>query len=284
MNISAWLERPTGERTPIHGACFVGRSATSTLMLADDRVSRRHAIIQAQGENEHWLIDLGSANGTYVNGRRISQAHRLADKDQIKIGGFSLTFRKPASQHPGREFTTTTDKTVQDIKTVNCWLLVADIEGSTQMIKRLPPEEAPRLTARWLADCKQLLEENGGIVNKFLGDGFFAYWLDTPGLATTVRRALGLLQTLQEKEQPRFRIVAHYGAVIIGGSASLGEESLLGNEVNFVFRMEKLAGSLGILRLLSEPAHTQLKSLLTTTDEGPHEVPSFDGAFQFFSF
>ncbi len=40
---------------------------------------------------------------------------------------------------------------------------------------------------------------------------------------------------------------------------SMGEESLIGKEVIFVFRMEKLAGSLGILLMASEPAKAKLE-------------------------
>jgi hypothetical protein len=42
-----------------------------------------------------------------------------------------------------------------------------------------------------------------------------------------------------------FRVVIHLEPVAVGGVASMGEESLIGKEVNFIFRLEKLAGSLG---------------------------------------
>src|SRR5207249_5085125 len=187
-------------------------------------------------------IDLGSANGTYLNCRRVSHPCRLADKDEIKIGADCFTFH-----HPGlRPFTesqeASTEKTAQEIKAVNCWLLVADIEGSTQFIQRLPAEEAPRIAGRWLAECKHIIEGHGGTINKFLGDGFFAYWFERENPAASVAGALATLKLQQAREQPSFRVVAHYGKVLAGGGASLGEESLMGNEVNFVFRLEKLAG------------------------------------------
>jgi hypothetical protein len=43
-----------------------------------------------------------------------------------------------------------------------------------------------------------------------------------------------------------------------GGIASMGEESLMGSDLNFVFRLEKLAGSLGESCGLSESAHAKL--------------------------
>ncbi len=252
-------------------------------MLSDDRVSRRQAMIQSQAD-EYWLVDLGSANGTYLNGRRIIQAQRLADKDQIKIGGFSLLFRKPHSQSPAREMVTSTEKTVLEIKTLDCWLLVGDIEDSTGFLKRLAPQEGPRLTGRWLSDCKQIVEENRGVMNKYLGDGFLAYWLNELDLTVPVGRAMQSLKTLQEKKQLHFRTVLHFGSVEIGGGGSLGEESLGGNEVNFVFRMEKLAASMGQPRLVSGPAQEKLKSVLPLSPEGEHPVHNFEGRFPFFTF
>ena len=49
----------------------------------------------------------------------------------------------------------------------------------------------------------------------------------------------------------------------IGGVASMGEESLMGGEVNLIFRLEKLAGSLGEPCCLSETAQTKLHGLVS---------------------
>jgi adenylate cyclase len=281
---TAWLESASGLHTPIHGTCFLGRSATSNIVLADDRISRRHAMVHAQGEDEYWLIDLGSSNGTYVNGRRISHPCRLADRDRIELGAQCFTFRHPKATPLTDAALTTTDKTVQDIKAVQCWLVVADIEASTRFIKSAAPEEGLRITGRWLSRCKQLIEERGGVINKFLGDGFLAYWPERGQAAGAVTQAARELKRIQQEAEPRFRVVVHVGKVFVGGGASLGEESLLGNEVNFVFRMEKLAGSLGVPCLLSEAASNQLQTLLPTEEAGRHALPGFDGQFKFFSF
>jgi hypothetical protein len=63
----------------------LGRTAGNDLVISDERVSRRHAIIE--WEHGEWRInDLGSTNGTWVNGRQVSRA-RLADGDEIELGG-----------------------------------------------------------------------------------------------------------------------------------------------------------------------------------------------------
>jgi len=55
----------------VTGNCSLGRAVGNDIVLVDDRVSRRHSTIHAQGERELWIVDLGSRNGTYLNGRRV---------------------------------------------------------------------------------------------------------------------------------------------------------------------------------------------------------------------
>src|SRR5262245_29514660 len=92
---SAWLEDASGKRVPIRGTCSLGRAESNQVTLQDDTVSRRHAVIQPQGEQEYWLVDFGSRNGSYVNGKRIAQPTRLRDGVTITIGAFQYVFRQP---------------------------------------------------------------------------------------------------------------------------------------------------------------------------------------------
>src|SRR4029077_11794623 len=103
-------------------------------------------------------------------------------------------------------------------------------------------------------------------------DGFFAYWREDANAAKNVAGALNRLKEAQARNQPRFRLALHFGLVAIGGVPSMGEESLMGKDVNFVFRMEKLAGSLGILLLTSAAGKNKLGSLIQTEPAGAHEL------------
>lgn len=282
-DIPAWLTPPGGGRVVIRGTCSIGRSPSNQLVLTDDKVSRRHAIVHTQEQNEFWLVDLGSSNGTCLNGRRVTQPVRLRDQDQIDIGHFRIVFHEPTqATAPAAHFDP--DKTLHEIKSAKCWLLVADIEASTQLSRRLPDSELPMITGRWLAECKQIVEECGGSINKFLGDGFFAYWYDREKIVPNLVRALEAFKRLQAHSQPSFRVVVHYGRVSTGAGASMGEESLLGKEVNFVFRMEKLAALIGELCLLSEPAREQIAAQLPVSEAGRHALSGFEGDHLFFSF
>jgi len=90
----AELEKPDGERVRIERSCSLGRTSSSDVVLPDQKVSRRHALIQAQKQYEFWLMDLGSSNGTYLNGRRVTEPVLLRNQDQIEIGPFRLVFRQ----------------------------------------------------------------------------------------------------------------------------------------------------------------------------------------------
>ena len=69
----------------------LGRDETCEVVLPDDRISRQHARISFEGDG-YVLRDLGSRNGTYLNGRRISQPEPLRHRDIIALPGVTLRF------------------------------------------------------------------------------------------------------------------------------------------------------------------------------------------------
>jgi predicted component of type VI protein secretion system len=74
-----------GKRFFIESPMFlVGRDAQCDLVIADRQVSRRHAVV-SQEEDQYILKDLGSKNGTFVNGQELSEAHVLQDGDEVQI-------------------------------------------------------------------------------------------------------------------------------------------------------------------------------------------------------
>ena len=63
--------------------------------MPDEGISRRHAEIR-QEDGEYWVVDLGSMNGTRVNGKRIDR-QRLADGDTIVLGSTEIVFGRSTS-------------------------------------------------------------------------------------------------------------------------------------------------------------------------------------------
>src|SRR6266478_1709738 len=278
----AWLETPGRDRIRVEGNCSIGRSAKNTMVLDSPRISRRHAIINVQNVGEFWLIDFGSSNGTFLNKRRVHHPVKLCDQDQIIIGDFVFTFRQPIEVTSEYQ-TTFIERTIREIENVACWLLVADIENFTPLSRSLTSDKLARLIGGWVATCKEIIEAYEGMIDKYLGDGFFAYWRDDENAAKDVAAALDQLKQAQAKNEPRFRLALHFGLVAIGGVPSMGQESLMGKDVNFVFRMEKLAGSLGISLLTSAAGKDKLGSLVQNEPAGAHELKGFEGKHEFFS-
>ena len=68
----------------------IGRHPDSDLFLDDVTVSRRHAVIR-RIHGGYEISDVGSLNGTYVDGERIDRVP-LADMDEVQIGRFVLVF------------------------------------------------------------------------------------------------------------------------------------------------------------------------------------------------
>src|SRR6266478_2601900 len=278
----AWLETADGKRHPIHGSCSLGRTAANTIVLESPKVSRRHALIHVQNIGEFWLIDFGSSNGTFLNKRRIHQPLRLSDDDQITVGDNVFRFRQP--QKISDEYKTAlAQRTLREIENVPCWLLVADIRNFTPLSRSMQSEDLDVLLGAWIFSCKEIIENHHGIINKYLGDGFLAYWPDAATTPEEIATVISAIKELQRKVSPDFRLVVHFGAVAIGGIASMGEESLMGGEVNLIFRLEKLAGSLGEPCGLSETAHTKLEGLVSTRSLGEFELKGFEGKRAFFA-
>ena len=73
----------------------IGRSPQSTVVLGDDpMVSRKHALVQREASGDYYLSDLGSRNGTFVNGDRIGEAPTaLQNEDLLKIGNTLMKFQ-----------------------------------------------------------------------------------------------------------------------------------------------------------------------------------------------
>jgi diguanylate cyclase (GGDEF)-like protein len=83
-------EAVLGLRVPLGGEAVLGRDADCTVPLPAEDVSRRHARVAPDGAG-HVLADLGSTNGTFVNGQRV-EVHRLAAGDRVRLGPFVAAY------------------------------------------------------------------------------------------------------------------------------------------------------------------------------------------------
>ncbi|MBI3653375.1 MAG: FHA domain-containing protein [Acidobacteria bacterium] len=111
----------------------IGRAVENNdLILNDEKISRWHALLRRVG-NTHLLIDLNSANGTFVNGKQIKE-HLLADKDTISVGSYSLFYYQ---------------ETISSIQ-------VQDIKLGHTIVMRTPSEYMSSLSGPLVADLSAL--------------------------------------------------------------------------------------------------------------------------------
>jgi len=280
----AWLD--LGDRKlPLAGKTLsLGRAKDNNVVFTSNKVSRRHALVHAQGGSEFSLVDLGSSNGTHLNGRRVIQPVSLQSGDVIQIGEQSLTFRiEEAMISDDACYHTEAQATVRDVSELTCWFLLLDIENFVALSGEVPQAELARMVGAWLAECQRVVEQHGGTLSKFLGDGVLVYWNAKLCKPANVVEALNEITAMQTRRQPPFRWVFHFGSAVFGEAVATGELSALGQDLNFLFRMERLAATNGFGSLVSEAAQTQLALLINLYSLGRFPLKGFDGEYPFFS-
>lgn len=272
-----FVQSGTGQEWMVGASCSIGRAEDNDVILKDDKVSRRHALIHRQDDRSYWIIDLGSGNGTYLNGKRLMSPTPLKNEDRIQIARQSLVFFQEAIRPEHSSPVSGPNETIIDIRERRVWLMVGDLVGSSRIAAELPPEESARFIGRWLSDCGALVDSCDGSINKYLGDGFLAYWSDDEKAAGNVLKGLQRFMRMRQQQGALpFRLALHQGRITSGGSGSLGEESLLGLDVNYVFRMEKLAAQLQAWLLFSQTAKDALGDLLPLKCVGTHALEGFE--------
>jgi pSer/pThr/pTyr-binding forkhead associated (FHA) protein len=126
------------------GRLTVGKGDGNDVVLDDATVSRLHASLEDFAEG--WCVnDLGSSNGTFVNGDRIWGPHRLRHGDEIRVGRSRLVFRSTADA--GASQTETEDRPPaltareRDVLVVLCRpLLARDLFTEPASIKEIAAE------------------------------------------------------------------------------------------------------------------------------------------------
>jgi adenylate cyclase len=251
---------------------LIGRSQDATIRLVDSGISRQHATIRREGQL-FWVTDLGSANGSYVNDVAISTARALRSGDRVQFGNSQFWFYQDdpqmnAAYMPGTStqgmLTQVIKTNALPMKTLEATLLVGDLKDFTNLSAQLSAEEVAALLREWYADCETILKPRGAIIDKFMGDGVFAYWPKSDD--KSVARAAECAQLLSDAEatqSPRRKWVQdnlgitvqchvglHLGEVALGAMGR-GVNTAVGEAVNVTFRIEALTRRLNTRVLAS---------------------------------
>jgi adenylate cyclase len=265
----------------------IGRTRENTVCLsASPLVSRQHAVIRCHNGWQYQLIDLGSRNGTYLNDRRVVMPAILENGASIRIADNVLTFLEEADDAGGGDthMEVTLAGTMQpgSVTAEPVAMLVCDIRGFSTMSEKVAPADLSQLLGVWFRELANLVQANSGIVDKFIGDALLAYWSlpagsDAAAAALTVAR--GILERAAERHWPAgepFRVVValHYGAATFSnvGSSAERDQTIIGDAVNTVFRLEATSKEVGATVVLSGDFLAQLAAPPPVTDFGEREL------------
>lgn len=262
--MNAFLQRSENDEIlELGGVSIIGRSAECQVIIPDPRVSRRHAMIRKQ-DGGFFLFDLGSFNGSYLNGSRVTAARRLGHGDVISFADHEFVFGERGGKAAASSFEDVGGSTIALIRSTPVVLLVSDIKGFTSLSESIEADDLAQIIGSWYSECERVLGESGATVDKFIGDCVLAYWttVSSETLSASLRAAEGLLTSCEqiyearpdvfEKVDRHFEIgvALHTGKVAYGGM-SQGEFTLVGDPVNLAFRLEALTRELGTNVLLS---------------------------------
>ncbi len=151
---SVILESPSlSARTQTRFDTFllVGRAPGVDLQILDTRVSKRHATIKLSGDGTFVIEDLGSRNGTTVNGVQITDVTEVEDGSIIGVGDSTLTFRDDAEISD--EFNRTSTITITTERVLKGFPPARDVATTVQL-----KEDYDRLRLLWMISLESNLD------------------------------------------------------------------------------------------------------------------------------
>ena len=262
----------SGRRFPLgEGQSWaIGRGDGCAVMLDSRSVSRLHALIQRRDAGDLALVDLGSRNGSFVNGTRVSFPVTLNDKDKLLFGDQQLIFRNPARSEAvmaasGVDLRNepTTALHTNSLTTI----LVVDIRDFTPMARTLPESLLSQTIGTWFLRSGQIVKRQGSWAQKYIGDAVMAVWIhDHPEqVGADILRVLRAVseinvatseisQTLALPAPLRIGAGVNTGLAILGGT----DYTALGDTVNAAFRLESATKGIGLGVAVGESVYREL--------------------------
>lgn len=240
-------------------------------------------MLQGMEDGGFYLIDLGSRNGTYVNGRRVSVPVVLRDGDLLTFGQTELAFFGPPESvakdlkldpsskesNPSYEITATASLHVRRLISV----MVVDIRDFTVLTQQLDEKILSEAIGTWFRRAGEIIGQYNSWVDKYIGDAIMAVWIHDPNGPTRadiwpLMQAVSTLahMTSQLHEQFPLPFPLRIGAGLNTGYAMVGntgsgdrpDYTALGDTVNAAFRLESSTKPLGVDMALGETTYRYL--------------------------
>ncbi len=250
----------------------LGRGSENDIPLSDKCASRNHAMFQIVGESSYFLIDLGSRNGSFVNGKRVTIPVSLKNGDRIILGETELEFYCPetitspdTNASPNNDENTDAAATAMLHKRQLITVLVVDIRDFTKLTQQMDEQILSEAIGTWFRRAGEIIDRYGSWVDKYIGDAVMTVWIHNAGsgsetVATQdmlkVYRALHELYEMSNQLNQQFELPfqLRVGAGVNTGYAMVGQMgtsehpdyTALGDTVNAAFRLESSTKQLGL--------------------------------------
>ena len=274
----AFLISTEGERKfPLAGAqsWAIGRGEGCAILLDSRSVSRLHALIQRRDAGDYYLVDLGSRNGSFVDGRRVSVPARLEDGNHLVFAEQELLFRDPVPttapagppRPSSRNLPTETMRT-QSLATI----VVVDIREFTSLSRAISEALLSQTIGTWFLRVGQAAEHRGSWAQQYIGDAVMAVWVhrNAASVSTDLQQVLRAVCEFHRSTGEIGRALQLPNALRIGAGISTGRVMLggtdytaLGETVNAAFRLESATKTVGISVMLSEATFADCLALET---------------------
>lgn len=237
-------------------------------------------MIQVMESGEFYLIDLGSRNGSFVNGRRVSVPVTLQDGDLMTFGQTELRFYCPSHRAVlssddhvnSHDLTSTATLHLRRLISV----MVVDIRDFTVMTRQIEEKVLSESIGTWFRCAGEIIGEHGSWVDKYIGDAVMAVWIhglegaESQEMLQIVRAvsALSKMTSQLHKQFPlpfplRIGAGLNTGYAMVGntGTGDRPDYTAIGDTVNAAFRFETSTKQLGLDMAVGESTYQYLTQL-----------------------
>ena len=282
--------------TPLAGEPFeltigntatIGRTSDNTVCLSGSPlVSRQHALIRCHDGYQYQIIDLGSRNGTLVNGQRVVMPMTLAPGARVEVAKNEIIFDLIEDDFSSAHLEVTMAGSMAGVASAirPVALLVCDIRGFSTMAEKIDSSHLAQQLGIWFREAGNLVTKSGGTVDKFIGDAVLAYWSGCDGASGRLRR-----HAPDRARYARARWRKRNGPTASpsrSGSRSIMERvtcgnvgidaqrdaTIIGDPVNTVFRLEGVMKELNQQVLLSADFREHLPESEKLVDLGERKL------------
>ncbi|HAC91328.1 MAG TPA: adenylate/guanylate cyclase domain-containing protein [Planctomycetaceae bacterium] len=282
-------------RVPLTGRVNwnIGRNDDCAVFIKERWISRNHAMIQRTENSEYYLIDLGSRNGTFVNGRRVTIPVMLHNGDMIGFGQTAsapnqtlLEFTCPQSPQRNKLDLAVYSGDVDQSATIELSeqrlisVLVMDIRNFTKLTREMDEGLLSKMIGSWFRDAGSIIQKHGSKVDKYIGDAVMAVWIhptnlpegrDIVHICLALRELWQMTQVLQTRFTVPFPlrvgVGVNTGYAVVGnkGTSDRPDYTPLGDTVNAAFRLESCTKEIHQDIALGEVTHQWFQTIFTET-------------------